>query len=234
MPPPIPHPCRLFLFDLDGTLIDSKEDIAKSVNLALVRLQQPRIPEARIIEFVGDGISNLMQQALHEASGLEPEPDAVHRSVEALMLEYENHLLDSTRLYPGVQEALDALWWGTFGVVSNKPEGLSRRVLDGLGLAESFCVILGGDSLPQRKPDPAPLLKAMACCGAEAAESVMIGDSPADIYAGKAAGLTTCGFSGGFRSRSELLEAGCDFLVENLTELTRLFCAPPHINSSGH
>jgi len=226
MPPAIPQPCRLFLLDLDGTLIDSKRDIAKSVNLALVRLGHPGIPETRIIEFVGDGISKLMQRAVLEAIGTKPEQDEIERSVQALMAEYENHLLDNTRLYPGVMETLDGLWWGTFGVVSNKPEDLSRRILEGLGLADRFCVIFGGDSFPQHKPDPAPLLRAMECCGAGATESVMIGDSPADIYAGKAAGLVTCGFSGGFRSKSELLEAGCDFLVDNLTELTRLFCAP--------
>jgi phosphoglycolate phosphatase len=226
MPLATPHPCRLFLLDLDGTLIDSKADIVKSVNLALVSLGHPVIPEARVIEFVGDGISKLMQRAVLEASGRKPEPDEVVRSVAALMGEYENHLLDTTRLYPGVKATLDELHWGTFGVVSNKPEGLSRRILAGLGLEQRFRVIFGGDSFSRHKPDPLPVLQAMERCGVAAAESVMIGDSPADVRAGKAAGIVTCGFCGGFRSRSELVEAGCDLLVDNLTELPALFCPP--------
>ena len=146
MPPEIPHPCRLFLLDLDGTLIDSRADIVKSVNLALVRLQYSPIPETKAIQFVGDGVSILMQRAIREAGGLEPEPDELNQGVEAFMMEYSNHHLDSTCLYPGVLEALDDIWWGAFAVVSNKPEGLSRRILEGLGLADRFCVIFGGDS----------------------------------------------------------------------------------------
>jgi phosphoglycolate phosphatase len=222
----MPHPCRLFILDLDGTLIDSRADIARSVNLALIKLGHRDIPRARIIEFVGDGVSRLMARAVRETSGREPDPDEINRSVEALMGEYENHLLDSTRLYPGVTETLDKLYWGTFAVVSNKPESLSRRILKGLGIDERFCVIFGGDSFPRHKPDPLPVLRAMERCGADAAESVMIGDSPADVYAGRAAGLVTCGFCGGFRSKAELIEAGCDFHVDSFDQLPPLFCPP--------
>ena len=118
--------------------------------------------------------------------------------------EYGHHLLDQTCLYPSAKEALDRLSWASFAVVTNKPEGFSRRILDGLGVGNRFCAILGGDSVQKRKPDPEALLKAMNACRAAPSETAMVGDSPVDIQAGKAAGVTTCGVLGGFRPRQEL------------------------------
>jgi phosphoglycolate phosphatase len=217
---------KLFLFDLDGTLIDSRADIALSVNLALARMQLGPLEPATVVRFVGDGVESLMVRALTETVGAQPDSQMLGEAVNLLMEEYGRHLTDSTTIYPGVQHALQKLSWGSYGVVSNKPESLSRRVLAMLGLAPRFCIILGGDSLPTRKPHPEPLLRAMKSCGASPQETVMIGDSPTDIQAGKGAGVLTCGFSGGFRSAQELLEAGCDILVSNMAELPSHFRAP--------
>jgi phosphoglycolate phosphatase len=223
MPEHKPFPCRLFLFDLDGTLIDSKADIAHALNLALIRLGFPPLPMSKVMDFVGEGVQKLVQRALREVAGCDPDSEQVRIAVNLYQQEYESHLLDSTCLYDGVREALDRLPWASLAVVTNKPEQFSRRILEELGVGDRFCAILGGDSIPQRKPDPAPLLKAMAQCGAVPSETVMVGDSAVDVCAGKAAGIFTCGVTGGFRSREELEAAGCDLIVSSLSELADHF-----------
>jgi phosphoglycolate phosphatase len=219
-------PCRLFIFDLDGTLIDSRADICFSLNLALARLHLPILPESRISDFVGEGVQRLVERSLQEATGLEADRGLVEGAIQLFREEYGRHLLDQTRLRPGVQETLDRLAWGSFAVVTNKPEVFSRSILDGLGIGKRFCSVLGGDSVRNRKPDPEALLKAMSACNALPSETVMIGDSRVDIEAGKAAAVLTCGVLGGFRPREELEAAGCDLMIENLIELATHFCAP--------
>jgi phosphoglycolate phosphatase len=226
MPGKTPLPRRLFLFDLDGTLVDSRDDIAYSLNAALVRLNLPPLPPPKIGDFVGEGVQKLIQRALREVTGAEPAGEQARVAAQYYLEEYNAHLLDSTHLYEGVRAALSRLPWALFAVVTNKPERFSRRILDGLGIGERFCAIVGGDSIPQRKPDPAPLRDAMSRCRVPAAESVMVGDSAVDVYAGKAAGIFTCGVTGGFRSRAELESAGCDLILSSLLELPDYFCPP--------
>lgn len=221
-----PRPCRLFLFDLDGTLIDSRADIAFSLNLVFARLHLRVLPESRVTEFIGGGVGKLVERSLREITGSEPDPELAQECATLFREAYGGHLLDRTRLFDRVPEALDRLSWARFAVVSNKPETFCRRILQGLGIENRFCVILGGDSTAKRKPDPGALLKAMSLCGGDQADTVMVGDSAVDIEAGRAAGVTTCGVLGGFRPREELEAAGCDLLIENLLELTRYFCEP--------
>jgi phosphoglycolate phosphatase len=225
------YPCRLFLFDLDGTLVDSREDIARAINAVLVRMGNRPLTMDDVLRFVGDGMESLMRRALREVTGMEPDKDQIATGQGLMLEEYGNHLVESTRLYPGVVETLDQIHWARMGLVSNKPEVLSRRILDTFGLAGRFCVILGGDSLPQRKPDPAPILEALSRCHASASETVMVGDSAADILAGRAAGVITCGISCGFRSREEIQAAGCDVLIGHFYELPRHFCPPPDVRA---
>jgi phosphoglycolate phosphatase len=216
----------LFLFDLDGTLIDSLADITHSLNFALVQLDLRPLTESQVADFVGDGIQKLVERALCETTGGNPSNILVQDGIMLFGEEYRGHLLDKTRLYPHVKEALNSLSWARFAVVSNKPESLARRILEGLGIANRFSIILGGDSIQNRKPDPEPLLKAMDICGALPAETAMIGDSVVDIQAGKAAGVTTCGILGGYRSGDELRAAGCDLIISDLLELAQHFSAP--------
>jgi len=218
-----PYSCRCFIFDLDGTLIDSKADIAFAVNSTLVRLNLRPIPECRVIEFVGHGMRKLVESAIRESTCMEPDVSLLHRGVTLFPEEYGKHLLDHTSLYQGVRETLDLLSWAVFAVASNKPEVYSRKILKGLGIEHRFCTILGEDSVHRRKPDPAPLLKAMHCCRATPSETAMVGDSAVDIEAGKAAGVITCGVPGGFVPRQELIDAGCDLLLENIGELAHHF-----------
>jgi phosphoglycolate phosphatase len=209
----------LFIFDLDGTLIDSKADIAYGMNLALARMNMQPLPIARVAEFIGDGVQILVERALREISGGEPDPLQVQNCIDLFKEEYGQHLLDQTCLYPHVLEALDRLSWAKLAVVSNKPEKFSRQILEGLGIAFRFGAIIGGDTTGTRKPDPAGIFKAMELCRAVPSESMMVGDSPVDIAAGKAAGTFTCGVAGGFRPRYQLESAGCDLLVDNLLDL---------------
>ena len=219
-------PVRLFLFDLDGTLIDSKSDIARSLNLALESAGLSTLTVNQVSAFVGEGVRVLVTRALREVTGKEPERQLVQCVASQYLREYEAHPLDSTCLLDGVTEALDRLLGASFAVVTNKPEHLSRRILEGLGVGDRFCVIVGGDTIPQRKPDAAPLRAAMARCGASPTETVMVGDSAVDIYAGKAAGVFTCGVTGGFRSREELESAGCDLILSSLVDLADHFSPP--------
>ncbi len=224
-------PCRMFLFDLDGTLIDSRDDIGRAVNATLTRLDRSLLPMPVVLRLVGDGVELLMRRALHEVDGQEPDQDLTNTAVRLLMEEYRNHLVESTSLYAGVRETLDTLRHVHTGVITNKPEDLARRVLAEFGLAGHFHVVLGGDSLPRRKPDPAQLLEALARCSVSPTETVMVGDSPTDVVAGKAAGVHTCGFSGGFRTRDEIQAAGPDVIVDRFADLLRYF--RPEIDSGA-
>jgi phosphoglycolate phosphatase len=219
------RPCRLFLFDLDGTLIDSRSDITNSLNFTLARLGLPSLAESQVADFVGDGVHKLLERALRETSGRDPSNPSIQEGVSLFKEEYSRHLLDQTRLFPHVKEVLDSLFWARFAVVSNKPESFSRRILEGLDIANRFSIILGGDSTRNCKPHPESLLKAMDFCGALPPETAMVGDSAVDIRAGRAAGVITCGILGGFRSEAELRAAGCDLIIHDLSELTRHFSA---------
>jgi phosphoglycolate phosphatase len=221
--------CRLFLFDLDGTLIDSRADITRSLNLALARLGLTSLTESQAGDFVGDGVQNLVERALRKTTGRNPADSLIQEGLALFREEYGNHLLDKTCLYPLAAEALDALSWAKFAIVSNKPEIFCRHILEGLGIANRFSLILGGDSIQNRKPHPESLLKAMGFCGVLPAQTAMIGDSAVDIEAGKAAGVTTCGVLGGYRSEEELRATGCDLIIHNLLELTQYFSAPAEV-----
>ena len=223
MPAQYKRPCRLFIFDLDGTLIDSQADLVTSLNLALVRLGHPRLSPGLIGGFVGEGVDKLIERALRAATGKDPESAEIQETVQIYMDEYEGHLLDETRLRDHGMETLNALSGAELAVVTNKPEAFSRRILDGLGIANMFSVILGGDSVERRKPEPDALLKVMDFCRADPGETVMIGDSLTDIEAGKAANTLTCAILGGFRPDEELLSSGCDFLIKNLMQITDYF-----------
>ena len=222
----MPRPCRLFLFDLDGTLVDSREDILSALNTAMIAMGLPAPSPAEVIRAVGDGVEPLIERVLLKVTGVKPDLLQVSRGVKLMLEEYGRHLIGTTSLYPGVRETLDAIRGADLGLVSNKQEEFCRRILAAFGLADRFCMVLGGDSLPQRKPDPAPLRAAMSHCGIRPADTVMVGDSPADIFAGKAAGVATCGVSYGFRSREELQAAGSDVIIDRFEELPRHFSGP--------
>jgi len=173
------------LFDLDGTLVDSRADLALAVNLTRRDLGYPEIDETRVASYVGDGVRMLLTRAL---------PECPDRLDEALVLNrghYQAHLLDRTRLYPGLPAALDVLLGLGYrlGVVTNKPREFTLPILEGLGVAGRFTAVVAGGDGPRLKPDPAPLLQALELCGCRAEGSWMVGDHVADLTAGRRAGL---------------------------------------------
>ncbi|MCZ6602761.1 MAG: HAD-IA family hydrolase [Planctomycetota bacterium] len=210
-------PLTAILFDLDGTLIDSREDITASVNEVRGLCELPAYSVEAVSKMVGLGIRVLLGKALGENSSL-PMDEAVAKFRE----HYEEHCLDRTRLYDGVEQTLDALSAYSMGVVSNKPERFCRMILDGLGVAGRFGVILGGDSTSEKKPHPEPVYKAMISLGAKPPGVILVGDSPVDVTAGRQAGVRTCAVTYGLVEKEALREAGPNHLIDSITELPAL------------
>jgi phosphoglycolate phosphatase len=209
----------LLVFDLDGTLVDSSRDIAAATNAALGRLAPgtPEIPLPEILSFVGEGARLLVERSLRHV-GLDLPPGDV---LAAYLECYRERLLDTTRLYPGIAEALDALAGASLAVLTNKPGDLSRAILDGLGVGARFARVVGGGDVPTRKPDPAGLLQLVAELGARPAGTWMVGDSATDVGAARAAGVRVAGVTWGFHPR-ELRAAGPDRLLDDPRELASL------------
>ncbi len=206
----------ILLFDLDGTLIDSKKDIALSLNYALAREGFAKLPEEEIFQLVGWGARQLVQEAIGN-----PETTALDRVYQSFAKYYGEHLLDHTRLYPGVERFLNQFKHMKKGVVTNKPELLSKKIIEGLGIQHHFQWLIGGDTFSVQKPNP-QVFDSIKISLQEGEMPIMIGDSAVDIQSGKGAGFMTCGVSYGFRPRAELVEAQPDFLIDRFEEIYNL------------
>ena len=212
---------RLLVLDLDGTLVDSSRDIAAAVNATLARLRPggAAIPLERILGFVGEGARLLIERSLAHA-GLVLSVD----EVLAVYLEcYRERLLDTTRLYPGMAEALERLGHTgpALAVLTNKPGDMSRTILEGLGVAARFVRILGAGDVPARKPDPAGLVALLDALGIPAAEAWMVGDSATDVHTARACAVRAAGVAWGFHPDG-LRAAGPDRILEHPRELLAL------------
>lgn len=207
------------LFDLDGTLVDSRADITNSVNLTLSEIGRTSLPDETVRLFIGEGVRLLLERALDATQVGEPSAAEVEMALQVFQRQYRTHLFDQTRLYPEVAETLNRLQTWPKALVTNKPFAFAQPLLDGLGLTEHFQVIFGGDSLPERKPSPLMLLEAARRCAVAPEQCLMIGDSWIDMEAGKKAGMQTVGYVGGFRGRAELEKAGADYLINDFGEL---------------
>ncbi len=209
---------RCVLFDLDGTLVDSRQDIATSLDAALAThgLGPLGIEKAR--SFVGDGVRKLIERAIEATGG---DPADTDRLIETYLDAYRVRHLDTTSLYGGVAETLQLLAARgvACGVVTNKPWEFSVSLLEHLGVRRYFASVIGGDSLASRKPDPEPLYVAIDECGAQRSLSVMVGDGETDIRAGKAAGIRTVAVTYGFRDAAALAPLAPDAVIDSMTEL---------------
>ncbi len=212
---------RALIFDLDGTLIDSKLDLALAVNAALEELGRGPLPHEQIFSYVGRGAPSLIARALGEGA---TEEDCL-RGLEFFIKYYSVHKLDHTALYPGVREALDALAGMPMAVLTNKPVGASRGILQGLGLAEHFRFVYGGNSFERKKPDPMGVETILREFGAAPAQVMVVGDSEIDVQTARNSGTWMCGVTYGFGSH-RLAEYPPDLLVDSLTELL------PHLSGA--
>jgi phosphoglycolate phosphatase len=194
---------RLIVFDLDGTLIDSRLDLATAVNHVLRELGFDEIVPETVYGYVGDGARMLVERALGPARR-----DLVPRALDLFVSFYGAHLLDRTRPYPGMRETLDALRARdvVLSVLTNKPERMSRTIIQGLGLEALFVDVVGGDSLPQRKPDPAGLEQLRIRTGTPRDRLLLVGDSRIDLATARAAGVPFCGVTWGFGPAALLAE----------------------------
>lgn len=222
----------LVAFDLDGTLIDSVPDLAIAVDAALGELGLPAAGEARVRDWVGNGSRVLMERALRFAVDLgagaaspatdgEVDKALLERAHAAFLTHYGRDPGAHTRLYPGARECLDALRERglPLALVTNKPHAFIAPLLEGLGLAEHFALCLGGDSLAEKKPHPAPLQHVAAHFGVAPQACLMVGDSRHDIVAGRAAGFRTLAVPYGYNHGEPVRESGPDGVVESLAEL---------------
>jgi phosphoglycolate phosphatase len=179
---------RAILFDLDGTLIDSRADLATAVNLTRADLGLPPLPQAQIVGYVGEGVRLLLSRSLPEC------PERLEQALALNHAHYCAHLLDRTRLYPGAAATLDRLAALGFrlGVVTNKPRPFTDLILKGLGVAGKLSALVAGGDCPRLKPDPLPLLQALEQCGCGPEGSWMVGDHFTDLEAGRRAGMRRC------------------------------------------
>jgi phosphoglycolate phosphatase len=195
---------RLIVFDLDGTLIDSRQDLCNSVNATLENFDLAPLPDAVIASFIGDGAAMLIRRALAvpgelPASAPPVEEKFFAEAFDFFLTYYRAHKLDSTEVYPGVMESLNALKTLPDGsrrpmaVLTNKPVGPAQAICDGLGLGHYFFSVYGGDSFPTKKPDPLGLVTLMAEANSTPEETLMIGDSDVDIKTARNAGVWTLG-----------------------------------------
>jgi phosphoglycolate phosphatase len=222
---------KLLVFDLDGTLIDSAQDLCNSVNATLVQFERQPLPDQVIAGFVGNGAPMLMRRSLAFESAIPPEEvaeDLLTPAYAFFLDYYRAHKLEFTYAYAGVLEALDALRTvhdlpGTparvMAVLTNKPVRPARGICEGLGIAPYFLHIYGGDSFPAKKPDPMGLRSLMEETGTRPEETVMIGDSKVDVQTARNTGVWSLGCAFGFGPQN-LMDTPPDVLVDTAADWT--------------
>src|ERR1700730_5056978 len=233
-----PHSIKLVVFDLDGTLIDSRLDLVHSVNAALRHIGRSELPDDVIASYVGDGAPILIQRAL---GGEAVDEALIRKGLEFFLSYYREHKLDHTTVYAGIPEALAAIaasananggspnggspdggWGRKMAVLSNKPVKPSRAIVDALGLGQFFSQVYGGNSFATKKPDPEGARKLLAEYGVEPRHAAMIGDSHVDVDTGRNAGMVTVGVTYGFAPHT-LVDDPPDVLVDRPDELSTIF-----------
>lgn len=203
-------------FDLDGTLADTAPDLAAGLNHALVALGRPAIPPASVRHLIGHGARALLRRGLAESG--EATEALVEQGFPIFLEHYAAHICDGTTLFPGIEEALADIEraGAAIAVCTNKQEALTRKLFGALGWSDRFAALVGGDTLPVRKPDPAPLIEAIARAGG--GRGVLVGDSITDADTARAAGVPFVAVSFGFSDRP--VEAlGADAVIHRYGEL---------------
>ncbi len=210
---------KLLVFDLDGTIADTRTDLANAVNHSLRGLGRQELSTDKIGEFVGDGLQKLMTRVLDATGGTAQQ---LENSIESFNSYYKEHLVDNTTLYPGVIETLKSIQGQQLAVLTNKPRHYSIPILEHLGVNSFFQEVYGGDSFPVKKPDPFTLLEVIKKHGVEKNETLMVGDSIIDVSTARAAGVLVCAVSYGFTSHDKLAAIYPDWLICDLRQLSAI------------
>ncbi|MFQ5468341.1 MAG: phosphoglycolate phosphatase [Kiloniellaceae bacterium] len=221
----LPRHAPVLVCDLDGTLIDSVPDLAAAANALLAEQHRPALATEAIKAMVGDGVAKLVERAF-AATGAPPAPARLDVYVARYLAIYEPRSTDRTRPYPDTLETLAGLkaaGW-RLAVCTNKPERASHRVLAALGMADLFEAVAGGDTFPVKKPAPEHILGLLARMGGSPAHAAMVGDSPNDVRAARAAGLPVVAVAHGY-GPVPARELGADRLIESLAELPAALAA---------
>jgi len=212
----------LLIFDLDGTLIDSKLDLAHAVNATRAHFGLPPLDLETVGNYIGNGAPVLIRRAM----GAEASQNDVDKALEYFLAYYGDHKLDNTRAYPGIPEALEALHQASvrMAVLTNKPVRISGRIIEGLGLSKYFLHVYGGNSFDRKKPDPLGVETLLAETGVSKDRALIVGDSAVDVQTARNAGVKVCGVTYGFQPESFVTDPP-DMIVSRPEELARAVIA---------
>ncbi len=211
-------PIKGLIFDLDGTLVDSSQDLIATANATRLHFGHSELNPSLIISYVGDGLTVLIRRLFPDCNNIQ-----LQEALEFFRNHYKIHCTDYTQPYPGVVKTLQYFHQKTKAVVTNKYYDLSCLVLQKLDLISHFSLVLGGNSLPKMKPDPMPILEVISKFSLPPQSTIIIGDSSNDIDSGKSAGILTCAVSYGFKTKEELESYHPDFLIDHFSELENIF-----------
>ena len=216
---------EMVLLDLDGTLVDTVPDLTYCLNTMLRKLSMPEAGEARVREWVGNGIERLVKRGLTNNLDKEPEPSLFEEALALFIDNYKQNTCNHSQLYEGVREGLDHLTNNNYklGCVTNKLRQFTDIILETLGLQNKFGIVISGDTLAKNKPDPLPLLHAAEYFDVSPTRSLMVGDSMNDVTAGRAAGFQVLCVSYGYNLGQDIRLAKPDHIVDSLADLVDIF-----------
>ena len=221
MPATLPE-IRALIFDLDGTLIDSEQDLINSTNAMLRELGRPQLPPQTVSSFIGHGAARLVARAM----GSSASEAQISQALQIFLHIYEAHKLDHTRAYPSVPEALEKLFPIPMAVLTNKPTAISESILQALNLAKYFRAIYGGDSFPAKKPDPQGAITILQAFGVPPSAALLVGDSDVDVTTARNAGMRAAAVNYGF-GLHDRTAVPADIYLDRLTDLVPLLNVPP-------
>ncbi len=216
---------KLLLFDLDGTLIDSSKDLVTSVNYMLECLGKTPYADATVTKWIGNGAQTLVARALSGSFEIDPslKKEEIEKALNIFLEHYKNNLCVDTKLYEGVAEGLAALHpHFTMAVITNKPFAFIEPIVKRLGIAAYFSLLLGADSLKEKKPSPLPLLYAMEYFGVRREQTLMVGDSQNDILAARQAGIESVLATYGYTQGKEPKKIGADIMIKDFRQLQKV------------
>jgi phosphoglycolate phosphatase len=215
---------EMMLIDVDGTLVDSVPDLAYCVDTMMTELGRPVHGEAAVRNWVGNGVERLVRRALVGALDGEPDEADFERAYPIFLELYADNTSKRSCLYPGVREGIDLLQAAGYklGCVTNKAAQFTEPLLRDLGVADAFSIIISGDTLPKKKPDPMPLLHAAEFFGVAPEASLMIGDSVSDVKAARAAGFQIVCMSYGYNHGVDIRDAHPDAVIDSMVEIMPL------------